>query len=199
VWKIARHPTRKGILRKGLSLEQQKSEIKSEIITQRHVVSCFMSTLRIPCLVLFDGACCICNGIVEFMQPRNPEGTLYFVPSQSEAGRELMRRERISEEAVALSLHVIEEGGIFTRSTAVLRITSHLSFPWRLVSVFKVIPPFLRDGFYMLVSANRYRWFGKRSECIIPTPEQRARFLQTREELEEFEKRQSDLRRLHPE
>ncbi len=72
---------------------------------------------------------------------------------------------------------LIEEGNIYTRSTAALRIARRLSFPWSLLSVFLAVPSFLRNLAYDVVARNRYRWFGRTDTCRVPTPEQRARFL----------------------
>ena len=139
-----------------------------------------------PCIVLFDGVCGLCNRWVTFLIRRDPGLAFVFVPNQSEAGRELMRRHQIPEEKVSRTVYVIEGQKIFSQSTSTLRIASRLPFPWRLASGLRIIPASLRDAVYRIISTHRYQWFGKQSVCRVPTPEERARFIQTREELESY-------------
>lgn len=71
----------------------------------------------------------------------------------------------------------IEEGKVFTQSTAALKVCRYLKGLWFLCYGFIIIPKFIRDGIYNWIAKNRYKWFGERQECMIPTPEVRARFL----------------------
>ena len=146
-----------------------------------------------PCLVLFDGVCNFCNGFINFLMHRNPQGTLYFVASQSEAGRKVMERHGISKEEVGQTVFAIEGHRKFSRSTAVLRIVAHMMAPWRLLSHLAIIPRPLRDAVYNQVSARRYRIFGKADACRIPTPEERSRFLETPAQWEAYEGKESAL------
>ncbi len=126
-------------------------------------------------IILFDGVCNLCNGVVNFIIDRDPGGRFRFVPLQSEKARELLRPFGIDDAALN-SIVLIQEGKIFTRSGAVLEIVRHLRGFWPLLSIFKVIPAFIRDVFYNYVARNRYRIFGQSETCRIPTPELEQRF-----------------------
>jgi predicted DCC family thiol-disulfide oxidoreductase YuxK len=129
-------------------------------------------------IVLFDGVCNLCNGTVQFILDRDPSSYFQFASLQSERGKALLAEHGIPpSEGDPDSVFLIEEGRIFDRSTAALRIARHLTFPWSLARVFLLVPSLLRDPFYKLIARNRYRWFGKTNECRIPTPELRARML----------------------
>lgn len=75
------------------------------------------------------------------------------------------------------SIVLVEDGRAYARSTAALRIARHLSFPWKLAWAWVIVPRFFRDWVYDFVARHRYRWFGKKDVCMVPTPELRARFL----------------------
>ena len=127
-------------------------------------------------MILFDGVCNLCNGFVTFVIARDPAGRFQFGPLQSPAAQRLLGSID-SHDASLDSVVLVENGRVWTRSAAALRIARGLSFPWPLAYVFIVIPRPLRDWIYNLVARNRYRWFGKRDVCMVPTPELRARFI----------------------
>ncbi|CAM4229660.1 MAG: thiol-disulfide oxidoreductase DCC family protein [Paenibacillus macerans] len=126
-------------------------------------------------VVLFDGVCNFCNGSVQFIIRRDRAGYFRFASLQSDAAKSLLagRAEAPSLDSIIL----IENDRVFTESTAVLRIARKLDGIWRGAALFLAVPKPLRDWAYRLFARNRYRWFGKRSECMLPTPEQRQRFL----------------------
>jgi len=131
-----------------------------------------------PRVVLFDGLCHLCCWGVRFIIARDPRARFCFLPLQSERGRALMAafgRDPDSLETAAL----VEEGRLYDRSTAALRIARHLRFPWPLLGVFVIAPRFARDLVYRLVARLRYRLFGKRELCMVPGPGARDRFLQS--------------------
>lgn len=129
-------------------------------------------------VVLFDGECNLCNGAVGFLIRRDASGRLKFASLQSEVGAALAAS--VGVDATALSTFVLVEGGqASVRSTAALRVVRYLRFPWPVLSVFRLVPAFLRDPVYRWVAANRYRWFGKRSTCRLPSPEEASRFLES--------------------
>lgn len=129
-------------------------------------------------IVLFDGVCNLCSGSVRFILERDPDAYFRFASIQSDAGVELMRKHDIAlPEGDPSSIVVVEDGRAYQRSTAALRIVKHLKMPWKLLYGFVVFPRFLRDAVYDFVARNRYRWFGKKDVCMVPTPELRARFL----------------------
>jgi predicted DCC family thiol-disulfide oxidoreductase YuxK len=125
-------------------------------------------------VVLFDGVCNLCNGSVVFIIRRDPRGVFRFAPLQSPAAAALLG-ERVG--ALPDSLVLIENGRVYTQSTAVLRVARRLRQPWPLVSALIVLPAPLRDWLYAWIARNRYRWFGRREVCMVPTPELQARFL----------------------
>lgn len=127
-------------------------------------------------VVLFDGVCNLCNGSVQFILKRDPHGRFRFASLQSDAGRGLLHAHGLPADALE-SVVLVEDGRAWTRSDAALRIARGLSGGWRAAGVLRVVPRPLRDAVYGLVARNRYRWFGKRESCMIPTPEWRARFL----------------------
>jgi predicted DCC family thiol-disulfide oxidoreductase YuxK len=129
-------------------------------------------------IVLFDGVCNLCNGAVQFILDRDGARRFKFASLQSERGRALLAEHGVTPPTGDPdTIYLVEDGRIFDRSTAALKIARHLSFPWWLLSVLAVAPRVLRDPFYRLVARNRYRWFGRTDECRIPTPELRARML----------------------
>ena len=127
-------------------------------------------------LVLFDGVCNMCNGFVQFVIARDPDGCFQFGALQSSAARRVLdlhdRRGAVPE-----TLVLIEDGDVFTASTAALRVARRLPFPWRLAAIFLATPRPLRDWIYGAIARRRYRWFGKRDHCMVPAPEIRSRFI----------------------
>lgn len=127
--------------------------------------------------MLFDGVCNLCNGGVRFIVRRDPRGRFRFAPLQSEVARELMGRAGIDAAAAPDSMIVVEGGRAMVRSAAALRIAGGLRWPWPALGVLWLVPRPLRDWVYRVVARNRYRWFGRQDECMLPTPELEARFL----------------------
>ncbi|KUG07003.1 thiol-disulfide oxidoreductase DCC family protein [Solirubrum puertoriconensis] len=130
-----------------------------------------------PSIILFDGVCNLCHGLVQFIIARDPVGRFQFASLQSEVGQRLMPGGINPDPDNPDSVVLIENGRAYTHSTAILRILQHLGGGWRLLSVGMVLPRFLRDAAYRFVARNRYRWFGKQNECWLPTPELKARFI----------------------
>ncbi len=129
-----------------------------------------------PAVVLFDGVCNLCNGAVNFVIDRDPDGYFRFAPLQSDVGEEILA----DTDAADVSLDTIvlvEDGEAYDRSTAALRIARHLTGPWPLLYAFIVVPRPIRDAVYNWVAAHRYDWFGQRDQCRMPTPARKDRFL----------------------
>ncbi len=127
-------------------------------------------------LVLFDGVCNLCNSSVIFIIENDRKNQFRFAPLQSQKAREILGVQSPPDGTYETIIY-IENGKVFTKSTAVLKIARHLRFPWLLAWVFMIIPSFIRDGLYKIVSRNRYRWFGKKDQCMIPTPDLKEKFL----------------------
>ena len=126
-------------------------------------------------VILFDGVCNLCNGAVQFVIERDPAARFGFAALQSPVAARLMGSSRSGGRLDSIVL--IEEGRIWSQSTAALRIARRLRFPWPALYAMIVVPRPLRDWIYNLVARNRYTWFGEREACMVPTPALRARFL----------------------
>jgi predicted DCC family thiol-disulfide oxidoreductase YuxK len=128
------------------------------------------------CVVLFDGVCNLCNGWVRFVLHRDPHMRFRIASLQSKFGADVLQRHGLSVDYLG-SILLLEDGELFAKSDAVLRILRKLRWPWPLLSGFVVVPRGVRDLVYDWVAGNRYRWFGKRDACMLPRPEDAARFL----------------------
>lgn len=127
-------------------------------------------------IILFDGVCNFCNSSVNFIIRRNSKSTICFAALQSAAGKKLLERYDFPLTEMQ-TIVFIENGMVYTKSTAALRICRHLRGLWPLCYGFIIVPRFIRDGIYNLIAKNRYKWFGVRQECMIPTPDMKKRFL----------------------
>jgi len=128
-------------------------------------------------VVLFDGVCNLCNGSVRFVIERDPHKHFQFAPLQSETATTLIGR-TADPLAMPDSIVLVDDGRLYVRSTAALRIARRLRFPWPLLWLFMAVPRPLRDWVYDLIARHRYGWFGKRDSCMVPTKEIRDRFLE---------------------
>ena len=126
-------------------------------------------------VVLFDGLCPLCDGFVLFVLRRDPREQFHFASLQSAYGQSLLRRHGLPTDSVD-TMVLVQADQAYTESSAVLRVAAGLRFPWRLLSVFLVVPPFIRNAAYRLMARNRYRWFGRREACAVPNPEWKQRF-----------------------
>ena len=127
-------------------------------------------------IVLFDGVCNLCNGSVRFIIKRDPDGVFKYAPLQSEAAKEILREFGLPSGKLE-SLILIEDGKSYVRSVAALRIARRLGGAWPLLGTLTVVPRPVRDWVYCVVAKNRYKWFGRRDECMVPGPGDADRFL----------------------
>lgn len=134
------------------------------------------STIHHPVL-LFDGVCNLCNAAVQWVLKRDRRAVFRFAALQSETGQRLLREANLPPAQLDTVVLADADGRIFTRSDAALEIVRRLGGGWRLLYGFKIVPRFLRDAMYNWVARNRFRWFGRREECLLPRPEWRARFV----------------------
>ncbi|MDG3073060.1 thiol-disulfide oxidoreductase DCC family protein [Bacillus halotolerans] len=136
-----------------------------------------MTSKQIPNRVLlFDGVCNLCNGAVQFIIKRDPNGLISFASLQSETGQSLLKKSGLPTEHFD-SFVFIEDGQVYTKSTAAIKVFRHLRGPWRLFVLFFVVPKPVRDMLYSFIAKNRYKWFGKKNECMLPSPSIKNRFL----------------------
>jgi predicted DCC family thiol-disulfide oxidoreductase YuxK len=127
-------------------------------------------------VVLFDGTCAFCERSVIFIAKRDPAGYFRFGASQSASARALLEPYGVTRET-ANSLILIEDGRVYLRSTASLRIASKLTFPWSVLGALLVVPAPVRDAVYRVISRVRKRIAGESNACEIPPPEIRSRLI----------------------
>jgi predicted DCC family thiol-disulfide oxidoreductase YuxK len=136
-----------------------------------------LPTYQLSPVILFDGVCNVCNGFVQFVIARDPGARFQFAALQSDSARRLLARvDGLGQ--VPDSVVLVDRGRVYTRSSAALRIARGLPFPWSLARALIVVPRPLRDWVYDRVARHRYRWFGRKDVCMVPTPDLRARFLE---------------------
>jgi predicted DCC family thiol-disulfide oxidoreductase YuxK len=126
--------------------------------------------------ILFDGVCNLCNGFVQFVIARDPGAHFRFAALSSPAAARVLEQAGVTLPPPD-TIILIEDGAIYCRSDAPLRIARRLAFPWPLAYGLIVVPRFIRDRVYDFIAARRYRWFGRRDACMVPTAELRDRFL----------------------
>jgi len=127
-------------------------------------------------IIIFDGVCNFCNSSVDFIINRDPENVFAFTPMQSEFAQNLMKKYQIV--GVSTDTFVlIKNECCYVGSDAALEIAKDLNGFWSSLRVFYVVPRFIRDSVYKLIARNRYKIFGKRDFCMLPTDDVRKRFL----------------------
>jgi len=126
-------------------------------------------------IVLFDGVCNFCNSSVQFIIRNDKTNSLKFASLQSEIGQRLITTYNLSKELD--SVIFIENNQAYIKSKAALKIANYFGGFWKIFQVFNIIPSFIRDFFYDIIANNRYKWFGKKDSCMLPSPEVRSRFL----------------------
>jgi len=133
-------------------------------------------------IVLFDGVCALCDRTVQFLLKRDKQGVLKFAPLQGPTAAAILERHPEvtdnTRSVIFVQNHDTASESISVRSQAILECLSALGGFWRVVSGLRIIPGFFRDTIYNFIAANRYKWFGKYEECIVPSPEFRERFLE---------------------
>ena len=127
-------------------------------------------------IVVFDGVCNLCTASVQFIIKRDSKHRFKFCSFQSNFAQEILSDHSINF-IEPESILLITKQGILYESDAALTIARHLSGAWPMLYVFKILPRFIRDSIYKWIARNRYRFFGKKNACWIPTPELRGRFL----------------------
>ena len=127
-------------------------------------------------IILFDGVCNLCNGAVQFILKRDKHKRFLFASLQSDVGQQKLRDYQLSKEPETILL--LSAQRVLDKSNAALEIARHLSGPWPLLYTLKIVPRFIRDAVYSWIAKNRYRFFGKREVCMIPTPELKSRFIE---------------------
>jgi predicted DCC family thiol-disulfide oxidoreductase YuxK len=127
-------------------------------------------------VIIFDGVCNLCNASVDFILRHDTQAHFLFATQPSDVAQAWLEETNIPSETFDAVI-LWENGKVFIASTAALRIARRLQFPWPLFYGFMIVPRPIRDFVYAWIARNRYRWFGKRDTCRLPTPEERDRFL----------------------
>lgn len=127
-------------------------------------------------IILFDGVCNFCNYWVNFAIKRDRKKKLKFTTLQGETAKQLLLKFHINPISIN-SVVFIDKDKAYTQSSAVIRICKYLNGGWKLFYGFMIFPKFIRDFFYNIIARNRYKWYGKKESCMVPTPEVKERFL----------------------
>lgn len=127
-------------------------------------------------IIFFDGVCNLCNASVQFVIRHDRNAVFVFAPLQGKTAKNILPPEKISaSDLQSFILHL--DGKIFTQSTAALKVARRLDGWPRMLYGFIIVPAFIRNAVYRMIAKNRYRWFGKKDACMLPTPSIKARFL----------------------
>ena len=127
-------------------------------------------------VLLFDGVCNLCNGLIQFVIKRDPAGKIHFAALQSQAGQAFMKKLKLPIQKLE-TLVLVKDGKALIKSTAGLTLLRELGGFWSLFYVFMIVPAPIRDWVYDLVAHNRYSIFGRTEACMIPSPDLKSRFL----------------------
>lgn len=126
-------------------------------------------------IILFDGECNFCDHSVQFIIKRDKQALFKFASIQSDAGQEILKSHHVPLHTDSVIL--VEKGKYYDQSSAALKICKHLKGAWKLFYFFILVQKPLRDFVYKIIAKNRYKWFGKKDACMLPSPEIRKRFL----------------------
>lgn len=135
---------------------------------------------RDKAIIVFDGVCVLCSANAQFVLKYDTKGVFRLAAMQNPAGAQIMRDaglDPVDPESFVLVDAVQDGGRIWKNSDAVLHMWAKLGWPWKAMSVFRLVPRFIRDPLYLLVVRNRYKWFGMRETCWMPLPDQSERIL----------------------
>lgn len=126
-------------------------------------------------VILFDGFCNLCSGVVKFVIKRDKNDLFRFASLQSKYGEEVLRNNNLSNINFK-SFILLQQGKIYTKSTAALKVAKQLPGGWSIFSYFIILPKAIRDAVYEFVAANRYTFFGRKKSCWVPPGEFRMKF-----------------------
>jgi len=127
-------------------------------------------------VVLFDGVCNLCDNAVTFIINHDKHDTFRFCPLQN-AEADLLLKDRGLDKDDVDSIILVTKDDVYVKASAALRISQKLDKGWPLLAMFRAIPKFISNGVYDFVARNRYGWFGKKDNCMIPTPELKNKFI----------------------
>lgn len=129
-------------------------------------------------LILFDGVCNLCNSSVLYVIKRDRKDKFLFAPLQSDIGKDIIEKFNIdTEKTDSILLYNPKKDSLTYKSTAALLVAKDLGFPTYVLSIFLIVPAFIRNWVYNYIAKNRYKWYGKKEACMIPTPELKSKFI----------------------
>lgn len=132
--------------------------------------------MKVKKIVVFDGVCILCNRLIQFLIKRDSRRNLYFSTAQSDFIQKYLNEMQYSKNPRE-SIIYIRNGDVYAESTAILLILADLGGWWKIFTIFRLIPLFIRNASYRFIAKQRYTWFGKRDMCMLPSAEQKSRFL----------------------
>lgn len=127
-------------------------------------------------IILFDGVCNLCNGSVNFLIRRDFKKVFIFSPLQSNFGKLLVEELNVPKKIDSIILVI--DNKYYIKSDAVIEIIKELKWYWRMLNILKILPRKFRNLLYDFIASNRYKWFGKRNKCMIPTEDIKSRFIE---------------------
>jgi len=127
-------------------------------------------------IVLFDGVCNLCNKMVQYVIKRDLKDRFRFGSLQGITGFQLLEKHNLDISKTDTIVLIINNK-VYLKSTAILKVMSKLKFPTNLLAFFLILPGFIRNWGYDFIAKNRYKWYGKRNSCMIPTFELKKIFL----------------------
>ena len=125
---------------------------------------------------MFDGVCNLCNSVVKLVIRQDKKAYFKLAALQSTAGQELLKKHALPQKDFETFL-LIEAGKVYQQSDAALRVARRFSWYWQWTQILWLLPRFVRNAAYSFIARRRYRWFGKKEACMIPTPDMQQRFL----------------------
>lgn len=128
-------------------------------------------------IILFDGVCNLCNSSIQFVIKHDKKNHYKFAALQSDVAKILLNERGIDSSQIDSIVLIDPNTAYYIKSSAALEIGKSFGGGWRLLSIFEWVPRPIRDWIYDLIAKNRYSWFGKQNDCMIPTPELKAKFL----------------------
>ncbi len=127
-------------------------------------------------IILFDGVCNLCNASVNFVIQKDKKDRFRFAALQTDIGKEFVLKYNIDPDETD-SIILIDDDTCYIKSTAALQILKSLSGAYPLLFGFIIVPAFIRNWVYDYIAKNRYKWYGKKESCMIPSPELKSKFL----------------------
>jgi predicted DCC family thiol-disulfide oxidoreductase YuxK len=146
--------------------------------THSEIASFLVKTAEHKKIILFDGVCNLCNSAVQFMIKHDQKDVFRFVALQSELGQQILKH--IGVNPVNIDSIVLYEPGVayYYKSSAAIEIARNLGGFWHFGTVFRIIPTGIRNLLYDYIAKKRYKWYGQKESCMIPTPELKIKFLE---------------------